>query len=104
MVARIKKNDKVCVVSGKDRGKEGVVLAVSPRDNKVMVKGVAVVTRHVKARKAGDVGGIKKEESFILMSKVMPVCSSCNKACRVNAKSLESGNVVRVCNRCKETF
>lgn len=103
MVARIKKNDKVCVVSGKDRGKEGVVLAVSPRDNKVMVKGVAIITRHVKPSK-DNAGGIKKEESFVLMSKVMPVCGSCNKACRVSAKSLESGNVVRVCNRCKETF
>jgi large subunit ribosomal protein L24 len=103
MVARIKKNDKVCVVSGKDRGKEGVVLAVSPRSNKVMIKGVAIVTRHVKASRE-EAGGIKKSESFITMSKVMPVCSSCNKACRVNAKSLDSGVVARVCNRCKETF
>ena len=65
MVARIKKNDTVVVLSGKDKGKTGSVIEILPKKGKVMVKGVAVVTRHVKARKQGEVPGIKKEETYI---------------------------------------
>lgn len=104
MVARVKKDDMVMVLSGKDKGKQGSVIAILPKKGKVMVKEVAVMTKHVKARKAGEISGIRKEESFIDLSNVMPVCSSCKKACRVNSKSLDSGKRIRVCNRCKETF
>lgn len=104
MVVRIKKNDLVCVRAGKDRGKEGVVIAISPKQNKVMVKGIALVKKHVKARKQGDIAGIKEQESYIALSKVMPLCTSCHKGCRINAKSLESGKMVRMCNRCEKTF
>jgi len=104
MKTRIKKNDTVVVLSGRDKGKQGVVIALKQKKGKVLVKGVAVVTRHAKARRTGEVAGIKKEESFILLSKIMPVCGSCKKPCRVNAKKLESGKNVRVCNRCKEIF
>ena len=69
-----------------------------------MVKGVAVATHHVKPRRVGEPGGIRKEESFIDMSLVMPVCSSCKKPSRVNAKKLDTGKSARVCNRCKEIF
>lgn len=104
MVARVKKNDTVSIRAGKDRGKTGVVIAILPKEDKVMVKGIALVKKHFKARKQGDIAGIKEQESFISLSKVMPMCSSCNKACRINAKSLEGGKVVRMCNRCEETF
>lgn len=104
MVARIRKNDSVVVLSGKDKGKKSSVLAISPKIGKVLVKDVAVVTRHAKARKQGDVAGIRKEESFIDITKVMPVCSSCNKPCRVGSKTLEDGKRVRVCVQCKEIF
>lgn len=104
MVARVKKNDTVVVVSGKDKGRQGTVIATAPRENKVVVKGVAIVTRHVKARKAGDISGIKKEEGFLDLSKVMPVCTACKKPCRTGAKKLETGKNVRVCARCKEAF
>lgn len=104
MVARIKKNDSVVVLSGKDKGKKGSVLAISPKTGKVLVKDVAVATRHVKAKKQGDVAGIRKEESFIDITRVMPVCTSCNKPCRVGSKALEDGKRVRVCVRCKEIF
>lgn len=103
MIARVKKNDTVCIRAGKDRGKKGVVIAILPKKDKVMVKGVALIKRHVKARQ-GVVAGIKEQESFISLSKVMPLCGSCHKACRVNVKSFENGKVVRMCNRCKETF
>lgn len=104
MIARVKKNDIVQVISGKNKGKEGAVIAILPKKGKVVVKGVAVATHHIKPRRTGDSGGIRKEESFIDMSHVMPVCSSCKKPSRVNVKCLDTGKSVRVCNRCKEIF
>jgi large subunit ribosomal protein L24 len=104
MVARVKKNDYVKVLTGKDKGKEGQVIAIAPKRNKILVKDIAVVTKHAKARKQGETGSIRKEESFINLSNVMPVCSSCKKACRVTSKVLDSGKRARTCGRCKETF
>ncbi len=104
MVARIRKNDTVVVLSGKDKDKKGSVIEVLPEKGKVLVKEIAIVTRHVKARKQGETPGIKKEESYINASIVMPVCTSCKKACRVNAKVMEDGRRARVCNRCEEIF
>jgi|SRR5579862_6851051 len=102
MVAHVRKNDTVVVLSGRDKGEQGTVIEVLPKEGKVMVKGLAIVTRHVKPRKQGDVGGIKKQESYLNLSQVMLVCSSCKKPSRVNAKMLENGKKARVCNRCKE--
>lgn len=104
MIARVKKNDIVCVISGKDKGKTGQVIAILPKKGKVMVKGVAVATKHVKARRQGQVAGIKQEEVFIGLEKVMPVCSACKKACRVGVKVLEDGKKSRICSCCKEMF
>lgn len=103
-MARIKKNDTVIVLSGRDSGKKGVVVKVDSKKEQVLVSGVALATRHVKPRRAGERGSIKKEESFIGLSKVMPVCVACKKPSRVNSKTLETGARVRVCNRCEEIF
>ncbi len=102
MASRIRKNDEVFVLSGKDKGKKGIVIEILPKKGKVLVKDIAVVTRHVKARRQGEVSGIKKGESHIDIVKVMPICSSCKKPCRINTKVLEKGKRARVCNRCKE--
>jgi len=104
MVARIKKNDTVYVLTGKDKGKQGTVIAILPEKGKVIVKGISLLTHHVKPRGAGEPGGIRKEEGFVNVSRVMPVCSACKKPSRVNCKVLETGVNVRVCNRCKEIF
>ncbi len=104
MLARIKKDDKIYVISGKDKGREGVVISVLPKKDKVLVKGIAVVSRHAKARKSGEKSRIIKEESYIPLCKVMPVCPACKKYCRVQVKFLEEGKKVRVCHRCKEAF
>lgn len=104
MIAHVKKNDVVVVLSGKSKGEQGSVIEVLPHQNKVMVKGVALVTRHYKARKQGDVSGIKKQESYLKLSQVMPVCPSCKKATRINAQEQSKGKKVRICNRCKETM
>lgn len=102
MIARIKKNDTVVVRSGRDKGEQGTVLQVLPKEGKVLVKGVGLITRHVKARKQGDVAGIKKEEGYLDLSKVMPVCPSCKKGCRVATKVMDNGNKSRACHHCKE--
>lgn len=104
MVARIKKNDTVMVIAGKDKGKTGSVIEVLPKKNKALVKGIAMVTKHAKPRKQGDVGGIKKKESRLCLSTLVPICGACGKPCRINTKVLSEGKRVRVCNRCKEVF
>ena len=104
MLARVKKNDTVVVLSGKDKGKQSVVIAVYPKEDAVLVKDVAVVTRHVKPTRQGQKGGIVKEERSVCLAKVMPVCSACKKPCRIQVKMLDTGKNVRICNRCKETF
>lgn len=104
MLARVKKNDTVVVLSGKDRDKHSMVISVYPKDAKVLVKDVCVVTRHVKPTRQGQKGGIIREECPIPLSKVMPVCPACKKPCRVQVRMLETGSKVRICNRCKEAF
>lgn len=101
---RVKKNDKVVVISGKDKGKVSDVIAILPKAGKIKVKDVAVQTLHMKARKQGDTARISKEEAYIPLSKVMPVCSSCNKPCRVGAVELKDGKKARVCRKCNEVM
>lgn len=100
---RIKKNDMVMVRSGKDKGKKGKVIAILPKKGKVMVKDVALVTKHQKARKQGETAGIKKLEAFIPLDKVMPICGACNVPTRVSAQ-LQGESRVRICKRCHESF
>ena len=85
----VKKGDTVIVVSGDDKGLKGEVLETSPKEGKVIVKGVNIVTRHVKPRKQGDVGGIVKRETPIRASKVMLVCPKCGQPTRIAHKRVE---------------
>ena len=95
----VKKDDTVVVLSGKDKGKQGKVLSVNPEAGKVVVEGVSVATRHQKARRQGEEGGIVKKETPIYACKVMTVCPKCNKATRV-AHKIVDGKKVRVCKHC----
>lgn len=104
MVARIKVKDSVFVCVGKDKGKQGSVIEICRKQGVVKVKGINLVTRHVKARTANDVSGIKKEEGYINISNVMPICSSCKKMCRVITKVSDDRSRSRACGRCKEVF
>ena len=72
-MAHVKKNDVVFILSGKDKGKRGTVIEVLPKKGKVKVKGIALVTRHCKARRQGEISTIKKMESYIDISNVIPV-------------------------------
>ncbi len=96
---RIKKGDNVQVLSGNDKGKTGEVLEVIPKENKVIVKGVNIRKKHVKARKQGDESGIISVESAIPSSKVNVVCSKCGKATKVGY-STEKDKKVRICKKC----
>ena len=79
----VKTGDTVVVLSGKERGKKGKVMAVSPKEGKVIVEGVAFVTKHQKARRQGQQGGIFQKERAIDASNVMLICPKCGKATRV---------------------
>ena len=95
----IKRDDKVIVLSGKDKGKEGKVLVADPKNNKVVVEGVNVATKHQKARRQGEESGIIKVETPIHACKVQLVCPKCGKATRV-AHKVTGDKKVRVCKKC----
>ena len=95
----IRKDDKVVVLSGKDKGKQGKILVSDPKAAKVIVEGVNVATKHQKPRKQGEEGGIIKVETPIYASKVQLVCPKCGKATRV-AHKITDGKKVRVCKKC----
>ena len=95
----VRKDDKVVVLSGRDKGKEGKVLAAMPKEDKVIVEGVSVASKHVKPKKQGEQGGIIKVETPIYASKVMVVCPKCGKPTRV-AQKIEGDKKVRACKKC----
>jgi large subunit ribosomal protein L24 len=96
----IRRDDTVIVLSGKDKGKEGKVITVDPKEGKLIVEGVNVAKRHTKPRKQGDPGGIIKKETPIYASKVMRVCPKCNKPTRAAHLVKADGAKVRVCKKC----
>ena len=99
----VKKGDEVMIISGKDRGKKGKVLDISPSEGKVIVEGRNMVTKHVKPRRQGQLGGIVKAEGAIYACKVMPVCPKCDKPTRVGHK-IDGDKKVRVCKHCGATL
>ena len=99
----VKKGDNVMVITGKDKGKVGKVLAVNPDTNRIYVEGVNIVSRSKKPRNAQDQGGIIKREGTIDVSNVMHVCSSCGEVIRVKheVKDVDGKQKsVRVCPKC----
>jgi len=99
---RIKKGDRVRVISGKDKGKEGKVLRRNRERDMVVVEGVNVVTKHMRPSAKNPQAGIIKQEAPIYASKVMLVCPLCGEATRVARAYLEDGRKVRVCKKCSE--
>lgn len=96
---RIRKKDKVRILAGKDKDKEGEVLGILPRRGLVLVAGVNVVKRHVKARQ-GTKGGILSVERPVAAAKVALLCPNCRKAARVSFR-VEEGRKARFCRRCQ---
>jgi large subunit ribosomal protein L24 len=100
----VKRDDTVVILSGKDKGKQGKVLQTSPKEQKLIVEGINMVTKHVKPRRAGEAGGIIKAEGAFYACKAMLVCPSCSKPTRLAHKVLEDGTKMRLCKKCKATF
>ena len=107
---RVRKDDRVRVIAGKDRGKEGRVIRVFVREDRVLVEGVNYVKKHERirqTRRGGQEGGIIETEAPIHASNVQPICPSCGKAARVGfARTDENDNrsKARVCRRCGTSF
>ena len=99
----IKKGDTVVVLSGDDKGVQGEVIAVSPEEGKVLVKGANIIHKHVKPRKQGEAGGIIDAEGAIYASNVALYCPDCKKGVRVGTKD-EDGKKIRVCSKCGHKF
>jgi large subunit ribosomal protein L24 len=100
----LKKDDKVKVIAGKDKGKIGKILKVDRKENRVVVENINKVKRHVKPNMQNRQGGIIEKEAPIHSSNVMILCSQCMKPSRVGFKILEDGKKVRICSKCKEVM
>jgi len=102
MLARIKKNDTVMVIAGKERGKTGKIIRVLPQENRAIVERLNMVKRHMKPRGPQEPGGILEKEAAIHLSNVMPMCEKCNAPVRIGVRQLEDGSKSRSCRRCGE--
>ncbi|MBI4199551.1 MAG: 50S ribosomal protein L24 [Chloroflexi bacterium] len=99
---RIRKNDTVQVIGGRDRGKRGKVQTVLPRTGRVVVEGANVVKRHQRPTPRVRQGGIIQKEAPLPLARVMLVCPRCTKPVRVGHRVLDDGRKVRVCRSCRE--
>jgi len=95
----VKTGDTVIVLSGDDKGVKGEVIAVSPAEGKILVKGVNMVKKHVKPRRQGETGGIVDAEGAIYASRVALYCSNCDKGVRTKVE-MDGDKKVRVCAKC----
>ena len=104
MAAKIKRDDTVQVLTGRDRGRRGDVRRVIPKDGRAVVTGVNVVKKHRRARSPQEPGGIIEMEAPIQLSNLAVVCRSCDKPVRVGFRILDDGRKVRFCKQCDEAL
>ena len=100
--SKLKKNDKVKVIAGKDSGKIGKVLKVNRKKQRILVENINVVKRHQKPTAQNRQGGIVESEALMDWSNVMLMCNKCVKPVRIKMQELEDGKKVRVCRKCNE--
>ncbi|MFC1624558.1 50S ribosomal protein L24 [Candidatus Omnitrophota bacterium] len=101
-MAKIKKNDTVKILVGKDRGKSGKVLSVLPKGGRALVQGLNFVKKHARRTREDQQGGIIQKESTIHISNLMVVCQKCSKPTRIGFSILSDGTKARICAKCKE--
>jgi large subunit ribosomal protein L24 len=101
---KIRKDDTVVIIAGKDRGKKGKVRRALPNEDKVIVEGLNMIKRHSRARRAARQAGIIELEAPIQVSDVMLVCEKCGNPTRVGFRFLDDGKKVRICNSCREVI
>jgi len=97
----VKRDDTVIVLSGKDKGKKGKVIQVAPKEGKVIVEGINMVSKHVKPKSQEETGGIIKGEGAMYACKVQLLCKKCNKPARTG-HAMRGDKKIRVCKRCNE--
>jgi large subunit ribosomal protein L24 len=102
MAAKIRKGDRVEVISGAEKGKRGEVLRVLPKDGRAVVRGVAVARRHLKPRGLGQPGGIEEQEATIHLSNLALIDPKTDKPTRVGFRTLDNGSKARVAKRSGE--
>jgi len=101
---KIRKNDTVLVIAGKDKGKKSKVRFAYPKDEQVLVDGIIFIKRHTRAVRQIRQAGIIEREAPIHVSNVMLLCSRCNHPTRVGFHFLEDGRKVRICRSCHEVI
>jgi len=101
---KIKRNDMVMVITGRDRGKTGKVLKVLPNHSRLVIERINMVKRHSKPRGAASPGGIVEKEAPLNVSNVMFFCERCNAPVRVGRKIAKDGSKTRACRRCGEAI
>ena len=99
---KIRKDDNVIVIAGKDKGKSGKVRFSFPDKNQIIIEGINFIKKHSKARGAVRQAGIIDLEAPVHISNVMLVCNKCNKPTRIGFRKLEDGRKVRICRACNE--
>lgn len=98
----IKKDDKVMVIAGKEKGKTGKVLRILPKKDRAVVEKVNFIKRHMRPGAHSRQGGIVEKENPINISNLMVVCGKCTDPTRVGWRVLEDGSRVRYCKKCDE--
>jgi large subunit ribosomal protein L24 len=101
---KIKRDDFVRVIAGRDRGKQGKVLQVYPKTGRLRVERVNMIKRHTRATQQGQQGGIIEREGTIHISNVMLLCTRCDRGVRVGHRILPDGKKVRTCRSCDEVL
>lgn len=104
MGLRIKKGDTAIVLSGKNKGKKGRVLAVLPSKQGVIIEGLNIIKRHTKPSKKYAQGGIIEKEAPMHISNVMLICPKCSKPTRIGNVIFDDGKKLRICKKCKEVI
>lgn len=99
---RIRKNDMVEVIAGKEKGKRGKVLMVFPAEDRAVVEKLNVVKRHTKPSGKKHQGGILEKEAKLHLSNLMLLCANCGKAMRIAIETLQDGKRLRKCKGCGE--
>jgi large subunit ribosomal protein L24 len=101
---KIKKDDNVLVIAGKDKGKKGKVRFVYPKQHQALIEGVNMIKTHSKAKAQVKQAGLIEREAPIDLSDVMLICNRCNHPVRVGHKTLDDGKKARICRACGEVI
>jgi len=101
---QVKKDDRVIVISGKEKGKIGKVLKIVPKRDRIVVEKINMIKRHTRPGPNVATGGIIDKEGSLPVSNVMLICPKCTDPTRCGSRTLEDGARVRICKKCGETI